>query len=369
MAPRKKPSEKKSLRDIEKAERQIKTLQIPYDYDTKEYPIEVLLYKFSSVSENSTIIIPTYQRDFIWKDPMKSRFIESLFLGVPIQPLFAATLEDGTLEVIDGSQRLRTIEAFKNDEFCLSGLKKLDCLNGFYYSDFTTARKNKFGLINLRLHVITDKADLSIRQDIFDRVNTSGERAKPSEVRKGAFAGAFYEFIVQQGKDKLFTKLCPITENAKKRGEAEELILRFFTYSEYGTDNKDKGSRLFDRYVIDKNEHGFNPDEKRKTFESMLKFVQRNFPLGFKKSSTSTSTPRVRFEAISLGVYFALQDQANLVPQYMDWLKSKEFKEITTSDSSNNPGRLAKRVTFVMNCLLNKTKKDDLTYEDGERGF
>jgi len=182
MATAKVPTEKQ----LEAAEKQIKESQIPYEYDTKEYPIEVLLYKFNSNDpEKSTVKIPNYQRDFIWKDDMKSRFIESLILGVPIQPLFAAILdEDGSLELIDGSQRLRTIEAFKNDEFKLSKLKKLTLLNGMKYSNFSQARKNKFELLNLRLHVINEKADLSIRQDIFDRINTSGQKANSSEVEK-----------------------------------------------------------------------------------------------------------------------------------------------------------------------------------------
>lgn len=355
-----------SSKDFSNAEKQIKELQIPYEYDTKEYPIEVLLYKFDSTdSEKSTIIIPTYQREFIWRDDMKSRFIESLLLGVPIQPLFAAILdEDGDLELIDGSQRLRTIEAFVKDEFQLGGLKKLKVLNGFKYSDFTPARKNKFGLINLRLHVINEKADLSIRQDIFDRINTSGEKAKPSEVRKGALAGNFYAFVIECAKNPLFRKLCPITENSRKRGEAEELVLRFFTYADYGTINKEKGRRILDQYLIEQNEKGFDRNKKKNEFNRMLSFVEAHFELGFKKSPKSSFTPRVRFEAISLGVYFALKEKPKLQPVYMEWLESEEFDEVTTSDASNNPGRLNARVEFVKDCLLNNIKKNSLTYEE-----
>ena len=41
---------------------------------------------------------------------------------------------------------------------------------------------------------------------------------------------------------------------------------------------------------------------------------------------------------------------------------SKEFKEKTTSDASNNPGRLKSRIEFVRDCLLGK--KTDLNYEN-----
>jgi len=354
--------------DFDEAESQIKVLQIPYEYDTKEYPIEVLLFKFQpNDPENSNIIIPGYQRAFIWPDKMKARFIESLLLGVPIQPLFAAILdEDGRLEIIDGSQRLRTIDAFMNDDFKLTGLKKLTALNNVKFSDFSIARKNKFNLINVRVNVITDKADIAIKQDIFDRINTSGVQANKSEVRKGAFGG-FYEFITECSKNEKFVQLCPITDDAKKRGEAEELILRFFTYSEYGVDRKDRGSKLLDLYLIEKNKKSRTAEDNEiltDRFNIMLNFVEKNFPSGFRKTPNAKSTPRVRFEAISVGSHFALTQKPDLVPIYMDWLDSKEFEVVTTSDSAGNPGKLKARVNFVMNCLLNHTKHDDLTYAE-----
>ena len=355
--------------DFEKAENQIKTLQIPYEYDTKEYPIEVLLFKFQpNDPENSNIIIPGYQREFIWPDKMKARFIESLLLGVPVQPLFAAILdEDGRLEIIDGSQRLRTIDAFMHDELKLSALEKLTELNGLRFSDFPPARKNKFNLINVRVNVITDKADLSIKQDIFDRINTSGVQANKSEVRKGAYGG-FYKFITECAKNEKFIALCPISDDSKKRGEAEELILRFFTYTEYGVDRKERGSKLLDSYIIEKNKKGRSIEDNEiltARFNRMLDFVEENFPFGFRKFPTAKSTPRVRFEAIAVGSYFALKQDPNLHPANMAWLDSREFEQVTTSDSAGNPGKLKARVGFVVDCLLNVIKSTDLTYAEG----
>lgn len=358
---------KKPPFDMEEGEKQIKESQIPYEYDTKEYPIEVLLFKFNtSEPENSTMIIPGYQRNFIWPEKMKSRFIESLLLGVPIQPLFAAVLdEDGIQEIIDGSQRLRTIDAFMHDEFKLSNLQKLTKLNGARFSDFTPARKNKFNLINIRVNVITDKADLATKQDIFDRINTSGVQANKSEIRKGAYGG-FYNFVTECAKDALFNELCPISEEARKRGEAEELILRFFTYSEYGVNRKERGSKLLDTYLIEHNKKGSKSDEAELTarFDRMLRFVQAHFTNGFRKTSNAKSTPRVRFEAISVGVHLALEEKSDLAPAYMTWLESDEFNVVTTSDSAGNPGKLRARVEFVKDCLLGVTKNTDLTYED-----
>ncbi len=120
-----------------------------------------------------------------------------------------------------------------------------------------------------------------------------------------------------------------------------------------------------DKYLIEQNKNNvFDKSGKKREFERMLNFVDKYFPLGFRKSPNSKFTPRVRFEAISLGVHFALNQKPDLKPTYMDWLNSEQFEKVTTSDSSNNPGRLTTRVDFVSECLLNKLKKNDLTYEN-----
>ena len=42
--------------------------------------------------ENGEIIIsPSFQRLFRWSEEQKTRFIESLLLGIPIPPIFVAT--------------------------------------------------------------------------------------------------------------------------------------------------------------------------------------------------------------------------------------------------------------------------------------
>ncbi|MDE5626339.1 MAG: DUF262 domain-containing protein, partial [Candidatus Amulumruptor sp.] len=98
-------------------------------------------------------------------------------------------------------------------------------------------------------------------------------------------------------------------------------------------------------------------------FSKMLTFVETYFPQPyFAKTTSDASTPRVRFEALSVGVHLALEANPELRPNNFDWLQSIEFKELTTSDASNNPGRLRSRIEFVRDRLLGVEKK--LTYAD-----
>jgi len=61
---------------------------------------------------NELIISPAYQRLFQWKPIQKTRFIESLLLGIPIPPIFVFQSEAGVWELIDGLQRISTVLEF-----------------------------------------------------------------------------------------------------------------------------------------------------------------------------------------------------------------------------------------------------------------
>ena len=96
-------------------------------------------------------------------------------------------------------------------------------------------------------------------------------------------------------------------------------------------------------------------------------FVKEYFDNGFKKSKPSKSIPRVRFEAIAVGVNLALKESPNLESPNLEWLFSEEFigkKSHTTSDASNNKKNLVGRIEFVRDCLLGKITKDKLTFNN-----
>ena len=67
---------------------------------------------------------PEFQRFFRWTDGQKSRFIESLLLGIPIPPIFVAQRDDGKWDVIDGLQRLSTIFELMGELLDKNGKKK-----------------------------------------------------------------------------------------------------------------------------------------------------------------------------------------------------------------------------------------------------
>jgi hypothetical protein len=75
----------RSAAEIDAAEKQIVTQLKDVRYVVREYPTEVVVQKYlkgRGVDENE-VYVPDYQRELIWPERHKSRFIESLLIGFP----------------------------------------------------------------------------------------------------------------------------------------------------------------------------------------------------------------------------------------------------------------------------------------------
>lgn len=329
------------------ADRQIKQFQRQIDYDTKDYTIEYLVDKL----DKGDFFIPLYQRRFIWKDYQRASFIESILLGLPIPFMFFANCETGKMEIIDGAQRMQSLRAFLNGELKLKKLEKLTALNGYRFDELLDAQQRKFKERSLRVVILEESTPDEVRQDLFNRINTKGTPANSSEIRRGSYPGALTSFIEECANNELFIKLCPIPEKRADRYERFELILRFFAYVNNYKEFVHSVYGFLDEFLRN-NLDTFDQAAYKAEFENMLNFVNSYFPFGFAKQRNATFTPRVRFEAISVGVALALRENPSLTVSNVDWLDSQQFQDLTTSDASNNQGKLQGRIEYVRDQLL-----------------
>ncbi|MCP4492189.1 MAG: hypothetical protein GY820_33505 [Gammaproteobacteria bacterium] len=80
---------------------------------------------------------------------------------------WVADIDDGRLEIVDGAQRIQTLEQFYNGDLVLQNLKILNTVEGFRYNDFSIPQRRKFDTKALRLVVLEDSTSLERRQEIF----------------------------------------------------------------------------------------------------------------------------------------------------------------------------------------------------------
>lgn len=329
------------------ADTQIRDKQQEVKYDLRDFTVELIIGHFGE----GLFYVPDYQRAHVWNEEKQSRFIESVVLGLPIPMMFLAEMADGNLEIVDGVQRISSLDAFFSGDLRLQHLERLDTLNGFRFDDMPIPQQKKLRTRALRIVVLDESTSFETRQDIFNRVNTSGEKARPAEVRRGAYQGAFMTFVERCANDPRFLRLCPISEALIKRREPAELILRFFAYSDRYHLFKHDVTKFLDRFVVEMQDN-FDEAKYQHEFDRMLNFVDRYFPNGFAKTRSSASTPRVRFEALAVGVNLALRQKNDIDPWDLAWMKSAEFEELVTTHASNSGPRLRRRVEFVRDHLL-----------------
>lgn len=369
-----------------------------YKYQIREWDVLTVYNKYTNDNYNiwwyNEIYVPTYQRNLTWDDERKSRFIESLFLNLPIPFIFLNKSNNDSSdifslaihEIIDGSQRIRTVAEFIQNKFKLRWLKDITSLIWYKYEDLHPALQSKFNLTPLRT-VIFEWLTEDKRKEMFNRINTSSDALNWMEVRKWTYEGEFYGLLKELSECTTFKNLCPLSPNKENREEWTELILRFFAYTEKYNNYKSynwKVQDFLDDYMKEKSEFlsldNISSDfweeklfERKREFiykfNIMLDFVEKYFPTWFKKRlEDKVAGSRVFFESISVWTYLALKEKESLSNEFSfdlnNLLWSVEYKTILTSDWANSPKKFYWRIHIMKHFLttweiLNEEKIND----------
>ena len=197
---------------------------------------------------------PEYQRRLRWDNKKKSKLIESFIMNVPVPPVFLYERELARFEVMDGQQRLNAISEFFSGNFPLEGLEIWPALNGRNYSALPPLVRR--GLERAKLSAITLMSDntstaadsLDLRAQVFERLNTGGERLNAQELRNSLYSGEFNTLLIELSETRAFTDAWEIPnheDNTRadgtpsadlaantlfKRMTDVEIVLRFFAF-------------------------------------------------------------------------------------------------------------------------------------------
>lgn len=346
------------------AEAEIRDHRKPIDYNTLEYPIEILVQKYLDGidDDENELFIPDYQREMTWDEDRQSKFIESVLLGLPIPYIFVADISESNdlarLEIIDGTQRIRTLARFIKNELRLNNLEKLTSLNGFTFQDLPLSRQRRFHRNTIRMIQLTEEADEEVRRDLFERINTGSVELNEMEKRRGIKPGKFLDLIEELSKTEKFRKLCSFTETEIKKRDPQEFVLRFFAFlNNYHNYSGRKVHEFLDNYLEQKNKFELlDIDGMRDEFVSMLDFIEEYFPDALhiyrKTKKRYVPTTRIKFESITVGVALAIRENKKLIPQSTSFLDSAEFKECTKSNASSSQNKVIRRLEYVRDRLL-----------------
>jgi len=228
--------------EIKKTDDDIQDDEItPLHYDISNYPADYTLEVLYQKWKNGEIVIPDFQRGFVWTLIQSSRLIESFLMGLPIPPIFLYIGSDEKYLVIDGSQRLKTIFYFfggffgegSNSKsrrvFRLEGINSESQYFRKTFEDFDDIDKRKLKNQILRAVVIKQldpKEDDTSIYHIFERLNTGGTILKDQEVRNCVYSGKLNNLLIELNKHPTWRKILG-KPNPDSRQNDVQLILRY----------------------------------------------------------------------------------------------------------------------------------------------
>jgi uncharacterized protein with ParB-like and HNH nuclease domain len=323
------------------------------DFNTYDISVKELI---SMVGENIIDIAPEYQRQFRWSSSRQSQLIESVFLGIPIPSLFMATNPDSSWELIDGVQRLSSLIHFAGDDKArkkinlasplkLGELIKLSAFNNMSFIDLPKTIQLEFLLKPLKITTLSDKSDLNVRFDLFERLNTGGVRLTDQEIRSCIYRGTFNDFIKEIAKNKDFKIAVKLPKERETDGTREEFVLRFFAFL-YKYKSFDHSVVDFLNTYMSDSTKLFNYEENKLIFEKTFKELAK---LDGGISRKRTTTPTNLFEAVSVGAALTLKRGVKLnLKGFHIWLNSEELTRLTTG-ATNSRVKVKGRIEYCLN--------------------
>lgn len=218
-----------------------------------DWTTETILSQFRRGNIN---INPRFQRRDAWNIKKKSRFIESIILGLPLPQIVLA--EDkkarGKYLVLDGKQRLLTLLQFTGlseqgefKDFKLRHLEVRGDLLGKSFNDLSTDSKLKEDLDQfynqpIRSAVIRNWPNEDFLHLVFVRLNTGTVQLSPQELRQALFPGEFVDYIDEVASNSPAIRSLLKNSGPDFRMRDVELLLRHIAFkffiSDYSGDLK-----------------------------------------------------------------------------------------------------------------------------------
>lgn len=221
--------------------------ETPYvEFDISVSPADPTLEVLANKVVQGDIILPAYQRKYVWRIEQASKLIESFLMGLPVPQVFLYVNDDDKLEIIDGQQRILSIKYFfegyyseidsrdNRQIFRLKGLSERSEYNGKTF--FELQPRDQRRLKNATLRAIYVKqlkpssGDDSVFH-IFERLNTGGTRLKPQEIRNAVYRGNIVSELKELNGNPDWRNILGAPSPDKNQKDVE-IILRLFSLFE-----------------------------------------------------------------------------------------------------------------------------------------
>jgi len=327
--------------------------------------LDVSFGELMSMYERKELVIkPAFQRYFRWELEQKTRFIESILLGIPIPPIFVAEDEDGVWELVDGLQRVSTVLSFfgilrmedngiqrgKNN-WTLSEGERVPSLEGFTYETLPNQFRLNIKRATCRVEILRWNSNYDMRFELFNRLNTGGSPLTPQEIRNCIYrdiSSKFNDFLKEISTNQDFRTLIDLSYEQYEQLYDEELALRFISLYR---NNNIKTSILQHKTAFMKSaldNENFDYDQYKQIFAKVFALLK---PLGkeiFRQPNGQFATGL--YDVITIGVgenydYYQSQSTQVILEKINNEVRTDEIlKRFSRRGGNNQKDRIINRL-------------------------
>lgn len=317
----------------------------------------------SRIKHQEIDLAPDFQRlRGIWNAERRSRLIESIMLRIPIPVFYVAAKEDESWLVVDGLQRMSTINDFVNDKLPLKHLEYLASYEGNTHDDLPRPMQRRISETQLIFNVIEPGTPKDVMFNVFLRINTGGMILNGQEIRHAIHAGPVHSFLKELAESNEFLTATGGSVNPRRMAD-RECILRFLAFhisppEKYETNNLN-GFLSTTMECINK----MNPKQRDSCEREFKKAMRAAYEIfgddAFRKRTSETDSKRpvsrALFEVWSVQLARYSQDQIDeIVKQgqgirgrFMDLMRTDLEFDKAISYSTGSPQRVYTRFKAI----------------------
>jgi hypothetical protein len=343
------------------------------EFRSDSYPMSlgemINLYK-----NNEIFINPDFQRYYRWTPYQKTRFVESILLGIPTPPIFVYQREDGIWELVDGLQRVSTILEFtgnlRNQDgkvkppLILEGTKMVPGLKGIVWEkteDNTLTLpdplKLHFKRSKIKIEIIQKESDVNAKFEVFERLNTGGSFLSFQEVRNCLLIminKEVYNWLSELAKNQDFQDCLSITDRLLQERYDMELALRYLALTHFPLYRRDVNEYLTDSLMEISKNIDFDLEGEKLKFDKIFNLL--NLATGedtFKKFDGSRFKGKFlesAYEAITVGLFENFDqwdhEDVNLLRSKIEKMWIEEDFTSSSGSGSNAQTRIPRLIPF-----------------------
>jgi len=294
-----------------------------------------------------------FQRQFVWTKPQCDKFIESLLLGFPVPGIFLVKQADGRFLVLDGQQRLRTLQAFykgilRGKVFGLEGVQPR--YRGRTYTSLDDEDRRHLDDSIIHATIIRQdqpSEDQSSIYMIFERLNTGGTLLQPQEIRVALYQGRFVNLLRELNGFQPWRHLYGKVSSSLKD---QELILRFLAMFYWSDKYAAPMKEFLNRFMGRNSDFQIYPEtDMREVFHRTTELIFS--AVGARAFRLKSAVNAAVADAVMVGVARRLNsgnviDRAAMRASYEELLRNEDFLAVVAKSTANEDN-VKRRLTMA----------------------